>query len=153
MLQFEERGWQAEAIARSTEACVNLGVPNVAVVIGEGGSGGAIAIATANKVLMLEHSIYTVISPEGAASILWHDSSRAQDAATGMKITAEDLQRFGVIDRIIPEPVGGAHREPETTIRAAGEAIAEALASLDNLPPEEVRRQRREKFLAIGRTL
>jgi len=126
-LGAEERG-QAEAIARSTEACVN-------------------------KVLMLEHSIYTVISPEGAASILWHDSSRAQDAATGMKITAEDLQRFGVIDRIIPEPVGGAHRERETTIRAAGEAIAEALASLDNLPPEEIRRQRREKFLAIGRTL
>ena len=144
-LGAEERG-QAEAIARSTEACVNLGVPNVAVVIGEGGSGGAIAIATANKVLMLEHSIYTVISPEGAASILWHDSSRAQDAATGMKITAEDLQKFGVIDRIIPEPVGGAHREPETTIKATGEAIAEALDSLDNLPPEEIRRQRREKY-------
>ncbi len=151
-LGAEERG-QAEAIARSTEACVNLGVPNVAVVIGEGGSGGAISIATANKVLMLEHSIYTVISPEGAASILWHDSSRAQDAATGMKITAEDLQRFGVIDRIVPEPVGGAHREPEKTIRETGEAIAEALESLDNLPPEEIRRQRREKFLAIGRTL
>ena len=141
----EERG-QAEAIARSTEACVKLGVPNVAVVIGEGGSGGAIAIATANKVLMLEHSIYTVISPEGAASILWHDSSRAQDAATGMKITAEDLLRFGVIDRIIAEPVGGAHREPETIIKATGEAIAEALDSLCNLPPEEVRRQRREKY-------
>ena len=125
-LGAEERG-QAEAIARSTEACVNLGVPNVAVVIGEGGSGGAISIATANKVLMLEHSIYTVISPEGAASILWHDSSRAQDAATGMKITAEDLQRFGVIDRIIPEPVGGAHREPKAIIKATGEAIAEAL--------------------------
>ena len=144
-LDAEERG-QAEAIARSTEACVNLGVPNVAVVIGEGGSGGAISIATANKVLMLEHSIYTVISPEGAASILWHDSSRAQDAATGMKITAEDLHRFGVIDRIIPEPIGGAHREPETTIKATGEAIAEALDSLDNLPPEEIRRQRREKY-------
>ena len=151
-LGAEERG-QAEAIARSTEACVNLGVPNVAVVIGEGGSGGAISIATANKVLMLEHSIYTVISPEGAASILWHDSSRAQDAATGMKITAEDLHRFGVIDRIIPEPIGGAHREPETIIKATGEAIAEALSSLDNLPPQEIRRQRREKFLAIGRTL
>ncbi len=151
-LGAEERG-QAEAIARSTEACVNLGVPNVAVVIGEGGSGGAISIATANKVMMLEHSIYTVISPEGAASILWHDSSRAQDAATGMKITAEDLHRFGVIDRIIREPIGGAHREPETIIKATGEAIAEALASLDNLPPQEIRRQRREKFLAIGRTL
>ena len=151
-IDAEERG-QAEAIARSTEACVNLGVPNVAVVIGEGGSGGAIAIATANKVLMLEHSIYTVISPEGAASILWHDSSRAQDAATGMKITAEDLQKFGIIDRIIPEPVGGAHREPEATIKATGDAIAEALDSLDNLPPEEIRRQRREKYLAVGRGL
>jgi acetyl-CoA carboxylase carboxyl transferase subunit alpha len=151
-IDAEERG-QAEAIARSTEACLRLGMPNVAVVIGEGGSGGAIALATANKVLMLEHSIYTVISPEGAASILWHDSSRAQDAATGMKITAEDLHRLGIIDRIIPEPVGGAHREPDVTIRATGDAIAEALGQLDNLPPEEVRRQRREKFLAIGRSL
>ncbi len=151
-LDAEERG-QAEAIARSTEACVNLGVPNVAVVIGEGGSGGAVSIATANKVLMLEHSIYTVISPEGAASILWHDSSRAQDAATGMKITAEDLHKFGIIDRIIPEPIGGAHREPQTIIKATGEAIAEAFESLSNLPPEEIRRQRREKFLAIGRNL
>jgi acetyl-CoA carboxylase carboxyl transferase subunit alpha len=151
-IEAEERG-QAEAIARSTEACLRLGTPNVAVVIGEGGSGGAIALATANKVLMLEHAIYTVISPEGAASILWHDSSRAQDAATGMKITAEDLQRLGVIDRIIGEPVGGAHREPATTIRATGDAIADALGQLDNLPPEEVRRQRREKFLAIGRSL
>jgi acetyl-CoA carboxylase carboxyl transferase subunit alpha len=151
-IEAEERG-QAEAIARSTEACLRLGTPNVAVVIGEGGSGGAIALATANKVLMLEHAIYTVISPEGAASILWHDSSRAQDAATGMKITAEDLQRLGVIDRIIAEPVGGAHREPATTIKATGDAIADALGQLDNLPPEEVRRQRREKFLAIGRSL
>jgi acetyl-CoA carboxylase carboxyl transferase subunit alpha len=151
-IDAEERG-QAEAIARSTEACLNLGTPNVAVIIGEGGSGGAIALATANKVLMLEHSIYTVISPEGAASILWHDSSRAQDAATGMKITAEDLTRFGVVDRVIPEPIGGAHREPEATIRATGEAIGEALDSLANLPPDEVRRQRREKYLAIGRRL
>jgi acetyl-CoA carboxylase carboxyl transferase subunit alpha len=148
----EERG-QAEAIARSTEACLRLGVPNVAVVIGEGGSGGAVAIATANKVLMLEHAIYTVASPEASASILWHDSSRAQDAATNMKITAEDLLKLGVIDRIITEPVGGAHREPKTTIAATGEAIADALAALDNLPPEEVRRQRREKFMAIGRSL
>ncbi len=148
----EERG-QAEAIARSTAACLELGVPNVAVVIGEGGSGGAIAIATANKVIMLEHSIYTVISPEGAASILWHDSSRAQDAATGMKITAEDLFKFGVIDRVLSEPVGGAHRDPETTIAATGDAIAEALGSLDNLPPAEIRRQRREKYLAVGRSL
>jgi acetyl-CoA carboxylase carboxyl transferase subunit alpha len=151
-IDAEERG-QAEAIARSTEACLRLGTPNVAVVIGEGGSGGAIALATANKVLMLEHAIYTVISPEGAASILWHDSTRAQDAAMGMKITAEDLHRLGIIDRIIAEPVGGAHREPDVTIKATGDAIAEALAQLDNLPPDEVRRQRREKFLAIGRSL
>jgi acetyl-CoA carboxylase carboxyl transferase subunit alpha len=148
----EERG-QAEAIARSTEASLNLGVPNVSVVIGEGGSGGAIALAAANKVLMLEYAIYSVISPEGAASILWHDSSRAQDAATGMKITAEDLARFGVVDRVIPEPVGGAHREAEATVSAVGKAIGEALAELDGLPPEEIRRQRRDKFLAIGRGL
>ena len=151
-IDAEARG-QAEAIARSIEACMKLGVPNVAVIIGEGGSGGALAIASANKVMMLEHSIYTVISPEGAASILWHDSSRAQDAATGMKITAEDLVRFGVIDRVITEPVGGAHREPEKAIAAAGEAIADSLASMDNLPPEEIRRQRWEKYLAIGRSL
>ncbi|HEY5081545.1 MAG TPA: acetyl-CoA carboxylase carboxyltransferase subunit alpha [Bauldia sp.] len=151
-IDAEARG-QAEAIARSTEACLRLGVPNVAIIIGEGGSGGAIAIATANKVMMLEHAIYTVISPEGAASILWHDSSRAQDAATGMKITAEDLQRFGIIDRIITEPVGGAHREPQVTIAATGDAIADSLASMDNLPPQEIRRQRREKYLAIGRSL
>ena len=113
----------------------------------------AIATATANRVLMLEHAIYTVISPEGAASILWRDSGRAQDAATGMKITAEDLMRFGVIDAIVPEPVGGAHREPQETIRATGDAVESALSALDNLPPEDVRRQRREKFLANGRTL
>jgi acetyl-CoA carboxylase carboxyl transferase subunit alpha len=148
----EERG-QAEAIARSTEACLRLGVPNIAVVIGEGGSGGAVAIATANKVLMLEHAIYSVASPEASASILWHDSSRAQDAATSMRITAQDLARFGVIDRIIDEPVGGAHREPEEVIKATGDAVEEAFAALDNLPPDEVRRQRREKYLAIGRSL
>lgn len=148
----EERG-QAEAIARSTESSLNLGVPNVAVVIGEGGSGGAIALAAANKVLMLEHAIYSVISPEGAASILWHDSSRAQDAATGMKITAEDMVRFGVVDLVVGEPMGGAHRGAEEAIRAAGEAIAEALDGLDNLPPAELRRQRRDKYLAIGRGL
>ena len=151
-IDAEERG-QAEAIARSTAACLKLGVPNVAVIIGEGGSGGAIAIATANKVLMLEHSIYTVISPEGAASILWHDSSRAQDAATGMKITAEDLERFGIVDKVIPEPVGGAHREPEAIIAATGDAIEDSLASMDNLPADEVRRQRRDKYLSIGRSL
>jgi acetyl-CoA carboxylase carboxyl transferase subunit alpha len=151
-IDAEARG-QAEAIARSTEACMRIGVPNVAVVIGEGGSGGALALAAANKVMMLEHSIYTVISPEGAASILWHDSSRAQDAATMMKITAEDLVRFGVIDKVIVEPVGGAHREPEAAIAATGDALADSLASMDNLPPEEIRRQRREKYLAIGRAL
>src|SRR5215468_7588151 len=107
----EERG-QAEAIARSTDASLDLGVPNVAVIIGEGGSGGAIAIATANRVLMLEHAIYSVISPEGAASILWRDTGKAEEAATGLKITAEDMMRFGVIDQIIAEPAGGAHRDP-----------------------------------------
>ena len=120
----EERG-QAEAIARSTDACLSLGVPNVAVILGEGGSGGAIALATANRVLMLEHAIYSVISPEGAASILWRDTTKAQEAATNMKITAQDMVRFGVIDAIIPEPVGGAHRDPSATIAATGEAIAD----------------------------
>jgi acetyl-CoA carboxylase carboxyl transferase subunit alpha len=148
----EERG-QAEAIARSTEACLELGVPNVAVIIGVGGSGGAIAVATANRVLMLEHAFYSVISPEGAASILWRDTSKAQEAATGMKITAQDLQRFGVIDRIVSEPVGGAHRDPAAAIATTGEAIADAFDELKGLDRETVRRQRREKFLAIGRTL
>src|SRR6476619_7911891 len=128
-IDAEERG-QAEAIARSTEACLALGSPNVAVVIGEGGSGGAIAIATAHKVLMLEHAIYSVISPEGAASILWRDTSKAQEAATNMKITAQDLERFGVIDTIVKEPVGGAHRDPQGVIATAGEAIANALEEL-----------------------
>jgi acetyl-CoA carboxylase carboxyl transferase subunit alpha len=146
----EERG-QAEAIARSTEACLNLRVPNVAVILGEGGSGGAIAIATANQVLMLEHAIYSVISPEGAASILWHDSTKAQEAATNMKITAPDLIRFGVIDAIVSEPVGGAHRDPAAAIAATGHAIAEAFGKLKGLSGEEILRQRREKFLAIGR--
>src|SRR5438270_3298353 len=148
----EERG-QAEAIARSTEACLALGVPNVAVIIGVGGSGGAIAVATANRVLMLEHAIYSVISPEGAASILWRDTSKAQDAATNMKITATDLLKFGVIDEIITEPVGGAHRDPPAAIASTGEAIAHALEELAGLDRETVRRQRREKFLAIGRAL
>jgi acetyl-CoA carboxylase carboxyl transferase subunit alpha len=148
----EERG-QAEAIARSTEMCLSLGVPNVAVILGEGGSGGAIAIATANRVLMLEHAIYSVISPEGAASILWHDTTKAQDAATSMKITAEDLLAFGVIDEIILEPAGGAHRDPQAAIAATGDAIAGALATLAQLDAATVRRQRREKFLSIGREL
>ncbi len=148
----EERG-QAEAIARSTEACLNLGVPNVAVILGEGGSGGAIAIATANRVLMLEHAIYSVISPEAAGSILWRDTSKAQEAATNMKITAQDLARFGIIDEIIAEPVGGAHRDPTAAIAATGEAVAEAMAGLAELEAAELRRQRREKFLTIGRML
>ena len=122
----EERG-QAEAIARSTDACLQLGVANVAVIIGEGGSGGAIAIATANRVLMLEHAIYSVVSPEGASSILWRDGSKAQEAATSMKITAQDLLRFGVIDAILKEPVGGAHRDPDAMMATTGEAIAQAL--------------------------
>ena len=148
----EERG-QAEAIARSTEACLEIGVPNVAAIIGEGGSGGAVAIATANNVIMLEHAIYSVISPEGAASILWRDTTRAQDAASAMKITAQDLVRFGVVDAIVPEPIGGAHREPGAAITATGEVIAAALAELRQLDRAGVVRQRRDKFLAIGRTL
>jgi len=147
----EERG-QAEAIARSTDACLALGVPNVAVILGEGGSGGAIAIATANRVLMLEHAIYSVISPEGAASILWRDTAKAQEAATNMKITAQDMVRFGVIDTVVSEPTGGAHRDPQAAIAATSEAIANALAELRVLDREAVRRQRREKFLAMGRT-
>jgi acetyl-CoA carboxylase carboxyl transferase subunit alpha len=147
----EERG-QAEAIARSTEACLNLSVPNVAVILGEGGSGGAIAIATANRVLMLEHAIYSVISPEGAASILWRDAAKAQEAATNMKITAQDMVRFGVIDRVVPEPTGGAHRAPKAAIAATGEAIAQALTELHGFDREAVRKQRRDKFLAMGRT-
>ncbi len=146
----EERG-QAEAIARSTDVCLGLSVPNVSVILGEGGSGGAIALATANKVLMLEHAIYSVISPEGAASILWHDSTKAQDAATNMKITAQDMARFGVIDTIVSEPTGGAHRDPAATIAATADAIAKAFAELRPLDRDAVRKQRREKFLAMGR--
>ena len=126
-------------------------MPNVAVILGEGGSGGAIAIATANRVLMLEHAIYSVISPEGAASILWRDTAKAQEAATSMKITAQDLVRFGVIDGIVTEPTGGAHRDPQAAIAPTGEAIADALAELQGLDRETVRRQRRDKFLAMGR--
>ena len=148
----EERG-QAEAIARSTETCLAIGVPNVAAIIGEGGSGGAIAIATANRVLMLEHAIYSVISPEGAASILWRDTAKAQDAASSMKITAQDLVRFGVVDAIVPEPTGGAHRDPAAAVAAVGEAIGNALAEMRDLDRSTVVRLRREKFLAIGRTL
>jgi acetyl-CoA carboxylase carboxyl transferase subunit alpha len=148
----EERG-QAEAIARSTEACLEIGVPNVAVIIGEGGSGGAVALAAANRVLMLEHSVYSVISPEGAASILWRDTSKAQDAASAMKITAQDLMRLGVVDAMVPEPTGGAHRAPAEAIAATGEAVAVALADLRGLDRLAIVRLRREKFAAIGRTL
>jgi acetyl-CoA carboxylase carboxyl transferase subunit alpha len=148
----EERG-QAEAIARSTEACLKIGVPNVATIIGEGGSGGAVAIATANRVIMLEHAIYSVISPEGAASILWRDTSKAQDAAAAMKITAEDLLRLGVIDMIVSEPVGGAHRDAAAAIAATADAIAMALDELRGLDRATIVRLRREKFVAIGRTL
>ena len=148
----EERG-QAEAIARSTETCLSLGVPNVAVILGEGGSGGAIAIAAANRVLMLEHAIYSVISPEGAASILWRDTAKAQEAATNMKITAQDMVRFGVIDGVVPEPTGGAHRDPQAAITATGEAIATALSELQGLDRETVRKLRREKFLNMGRSV
>ena len=148
----EERG-QAEAIARSTDVCLGLGVPNVAVILGEGGSGGAIALATANRVLMLEHAIYSVISPEGAASILWRDTTKAQDAATNMKITAQDMVRFGVIDTIVPEPTGGAHRDAAAAIAATGDAVANALAELKGLDAAAIRKQRREKFLDMGRAM
>ena len=148
----EERG-QAEAIARSTDRCLSLGVPMIALVIGEGGSGGAIAIASANRILMLEHAVYTVASPEAAASILWRDSTRAVDAATNMKITAQDLYELGVIDEIVSEPIGGAHRDKEGAVRRAGDAIAKSLAAFDKMSPDEVRKQRHDRFLAIGRSL
>ena len=148
----EDRG-QAEAIARTIEACLDIRVPFVATIIGEGGSGGAVAIATANRVYMLENSVYSVISPEGCASILWRRPEKAQDAAATLRITAQDLFGFGVIDGIIPEPVGGAHRGPVEAIGMVGDQIARALSEMSNLSPEEVRRQRREKFLAIGRDL
>ena len=148
----EERG-QAEAIARSTEKSLTLGVANVAVIIGEGGSGGAIAIATCNRVLMLEHAIYTVASPEASASILWRDTTKAQEAATSMRITAQDLLKFGLIDAIIQEPVGGAHRDAAAAIAATGDAIAAALEGLGNLSPDAVREARADKFLAMGRKL
>lgn len=148
-IQAEERG-QAEAIARSTEACLALGVPMVTAVVGEGGSGGAIALAAANTVLMFEHAVYSVISPEGCASILWRTSEKAADAAEAMKITAADLLRLGVIDRIVPEPMGGAHRDRGKAIAALSGAIGEELDRLATLAPDQVRQARREKFLKIG---
>ncbi|TKT75333.1 acetyl-CoA carboxylase carboxyltransferase subunit alpha [Aquamicrobium sp. LC103] len=147
----EARG-QAEAIARSTSACLGLKVPNVCVIIGEGGSGGAIAIAVANKVYMLEHSIYSVISPEGAASILWRDTTRSKDAATSMKITAQDLLDLKIIDGIVAEPLGGAHRGKEAVIKATGDQIAKGFAEMDSANMD-YREHRREKFLAMGRSL
>ncbi|WP_119392880.1 acetyl-CoA carboxylase carboxyltransferase subunit alpha [Taklimakanibacter lacteus] len=151
-IDAEERG-QAEAIARSTDCCLGLGVPLVSVIIGEGGSGGAIAIATANAVLMLEHAIYSVISPEGAASILWRDATRAKDAAAAMRITAQDLKKLGIIDDIIGEPLGGAHRGPEQVMAATEDAISRSLRAFSAMPPDALRAQRRDKFLAIGRDL
>ena len=148
-VQAEERG-QAEAIARSTERCLSLRVPHVAAIVGEGGSGGAIAIAAANRVLMLEHAVYSVISPEGCASILWRTAERAADAAEAMRITAEHLRQLGVIERVVPEPLGGAHRAPADTVAALGDAVAEELEGLSGFSGDELRAQRRAKYLAIG---
>lgn len=148
----EERG-QAEAIARSIDRGLSLKVPFISVVTGEGGSGGAVAIATADAVLMLEHSIYSVISPEGCASILWRDGARAEDAAKAMKITAQDLIKLGVIDGIIKEPVGGAHRAPDEAVKRVGATIVNQLKDLSKLSPKDLIERRREKFLNIGRTL
>jgi len=149
-LGAEERG-QAEAIARSTERCLTLGVPSIATVTGEGGSGGAIAIAAASRVLMLEHSIYSVISPEGAAGILWRDGARAKDAAMAMKITGPDLMELKIVDRLIPEPVGVAHSDRATAIANVGDVLAEELEAMKGLSPEELRRRRADRFYAIGR--
>lgn len=145
----EERG-QAEAIARSTEKCLSLGVPMVAVIVGEGGSGGAVALAAAERVLMLEHAVYSVISPEGCASILWRTGDKADVAADAMKITAQNLKKLGVIDRILKEPVGGAHRDRDLSIATLGKAIVEEIATLQKLDRKELRTMRREKFLKIG---
>jgi acetyl-CoA carboxylase carboxyl transferase subunit alpha len=149
-IQAEERG-QAEAIARSTEMCLSLGVPLISAVVGEGGSGGAIALAAGNVVMMFEHAVYAVISPEGCASILWRTADKAADAAEAMKVTAQDLKGLGVIDTIVPEPLGGAQRDPAKAIAALGDAIEAALVKLDGKTPAELRRSRREKFLAMGR--
>ncbi|PHR15269.1 MAG: acetyl-CoA carboxylase carboxyl transferase subunit alpha [Sphingopyxis sp.] len=145
----EERG-QAEAIARSTEKCLSLGVPMVAIIVGEGGSGGAVALAAAERVLMFEHAVYSVISPEGCASILWRTGDKADVAADAMQITAQNLKKLGVIDRIIEEPVGGAHRDPGLAIAALSHAIEEEFAQLEAYDREELRRLRRDKFLQMG---
>jgi len=148
-VEAEERG-QAEAIARSTEQCLDVKVPIIAAIVGEGGSGGAVAIAAANRVLMFEHAVYSVISPEGCASILWRTADKAAEAAEAMKITASDLQALGVVDRIVAEPLGGAHRDPEAAIGALKGAIMEELDGCSALGGDELRAQRRAKFLAIG---
>lgn len=148
-VQAEERG-QAEAIARSTEMCLLLGVPLIAAVVGEGGSGGAVAIAAANRVLMFEHAVYSVISPEAGATILWRTSDKAQEMAEAMKITAQDLQALGVVDRVVPEPLGGAHRDPGAAIANLKIAILEELSGLGKLDRRQLIDQRRAKFLAIG---
>ena len=148
-VEAEERG-QAEAIARSTEACLALPVPMVATIVGEGGSGGAVALASAERVLMLEHAVYSVISPEGCASILWRTAEKAADAAEAMKVTAQNLAELKVIDRIVPEPVGGAHRDPRAAAQALGAAIGEELDMLSRETPEALRRMREERFLRIA---
>ncbi len=148
-VEAEERG-QAEAIARSTEACLALPVPMVATIVGEGGSGGAVALASAERVLMLEHAIYSVISPEGCASILWRTAEKAPDAAEAMKITAQQLEKLNVIDRIVPEPTGGAHRDPKAAAEALGKAIGEELDALADTSPQDLLRAREERFLQIG---
>ena len=148
-VEAEERG-QAEAIARSTQECLELGVPMVAVIVGEGGSGGAVALASANRVLMFEHAVYSVISPEGCASILWRTADKAPEAAEAMKITAQDQQALGVVDRVVIEPLGGAHRDPEAAIGALKGALIEELDGCAKLGPGELKAQRRAKFLAIG---
>lgn len=151
-IEAEERG-QAEAIARSTEACLALGVPLIAAIVGEGGSGGAVALASAERVLMFEHAVYSVISPEGCASILWRTAEKAPQAAEAMKMTAQDLAGLGVIDRIVPEPVGGAQRDPAGAVADLMQAIAEELDALAGVDAGTLRRQREERFLAIGRKL
>ena len=148
-VQAEERG-QAEAIARSTEKCLQLGVPMISCIVGEGGSGGAVALAAANKVMMFEHAVYAVISPEGCASILWRTNDRAADAAQAMKVTAADLKSLGVIDSIVPEPVGGAHRDHAEASANLGKALSEALTELEKLSASEVKQQRHAKFLKMG---
>ena len=151
-IEAEERG-QAEAIARSTEACLALGVPMVSVIVGEGGSGGAVALASAERVLMFEHAVYSVISPEGCASILWRTAEKAPQAAEAMKMTAQDLLDLGVIDRIVEEPMGGAHRDPDAACAALAQAIGEELDALSGKSADELRLKRDERFLAIGEAL